>query len=76
MKDFEKWATDSINELVADVKKLQEESLKKKIREKIKGYEVYYNSLLKEERTQLNYECRLVTIGIIDELKRLVEDER
>ena len=74
MKDFEKWATDSINELVADVKKLQEESLKKKIREKIKGYEVYYNDLLKEERTQLNYELRLVTRGIIDELKRLVED--
>lgn len=74
MKDFEKWATESINELVADVKKLQEENLKQKIREKIKRYEVYYNDLLKEERTQLNYEFRLVTRGIIDELKRLVED--
>ena len=74
MKDFEKWATDSINELVADVKKLQEENLKQKIKDKIKGYEFYYNDLLKGERTQLNYEFRLVTRGIIDELKRLVED--
>lgn len=76
MKDFEKWATESINELVADVKKLQEDNLKQKIRDEIKGYEVYYNDLLKEERTQLNHEKRIVTKGIIDELKRLVEDER
>ena len=76
MKDFEKWATDSINELVADVKRFQEENLKQKIEDKIKGYEVYYNDLLKEEKTQINYECRLVTRAIIDELKRLVEDER
>ena len=76
MKDFEKWATDSINELVADVKKLQEKSLKQKIIDEIKGYEVYYNDLLKEERTRLNREFILVVGGIINALKRLVEDER
>lgn len=69
MKDFEKWATETINNLVEDVKLLKESSLEFKLRKKLKIYEDLYEQHKLEESSNLRSEYLMIYKVLIDEIK-------